>query len=457
MARLTDVTSVRRAVKPVGQLDHGRSVEATEIRNRRFCREVEVRGLFPPRKQQGAAWTGLAVGIVCLALELIIHADMGRAASWENCPNPSTGPDTCLTTGKVGIGTTGPSYKVDIPTDGDLLRVDDAVIGSSGIQGGFANWAVFTTPGRTSYQNHGISIDNGGGGGLNVYNVPSTGDHRFRVDNGEALILKGSNRYLGLGTSNPAMPFQMHNASASQMYISSATPAVWLGNHESFGTASHLGVFGMATNPGNFVADTAIGDVVLTSGATRDILFGTGGTQSGPATTRMIIKNGGNVGLGTLTPTTKLHVVGDVTVTGNIAAKYQDVAEWVPAPRALEPGTVVVLDHEHTNQVLPATHAYDTKVAGVISAQPGLLLGEGGDDKVKVATTGRAKVKADARHRPIQTGDLLVTGEQPATAIASEPIELNGRWFHQPGTILGKALEPLSEGQGEILVLLTLQ
>ena len=39
----------------------------------------------------------------------------------------------------------------------------------------------------------------------------------------------------------------------------------------------------------------------------------------------------------------------------------------------------------------------------------------------------------------------------------SEPLMLSGRTFHQPGTILGKALEPLSEGQGEILVLLSLQ
>ena len=39
----------------------------------------------------------------------------------------------------------------------------------------------------------------------------------------------------------------------------------------------------------------------------------------------------------------------------------------------------------------------------------------------------------------------------------SEPMEINGRRFHQPGTIIGKALEPLDAGTGEILVLLSLQ
>jgi hypothetical protein len=29
--------------------------------------------------------------------------------------------------------------------------------------------------------------------------------------------------------------------------------------------------------------------------------------------------------------------------------------------------------------------------------------------------------------------------------------------MHRPGTLIGKALEPLSEGEGEILVLLSLQ
>jgi hypothetical protein len=34
---------------------------------------------------------------------------------------------------------------------------------------------------------------------------------------------------------------------------------------------------------------------------------------------------------------------------------------------------------------------------------------------------------------------------------------VGNRSFHSPGTIVGKALEPLAKGTGEILVLLSLQ
>jgi hypothetical protein len=39
----------------------------------------------------------------------------------------------------------------------------------------------------------------------------------------------------------------------------------------------------------------------------------------------------------------------------------------------------------------------------------------------------------------------------------SVPVNLGGVEMHRPGTIIGKALEPLEKGTGEILVLLSLQ
>jgi hypothetical protein len=154
--------------------------------------------------------------------------------------------------------------------------------------------------------------------------------------------------------------------------------------------------------------------------------------------------------------------VGNANITGTLTAgtvnaKYQDVAEWVHSSQELAAGTVVVLDSAKSNFVVASEQAYDTHVAGVISAQPGLTLGEAGEGKVLVATTGRVKVKVSAAHGPIRIGDLLVTGDKQGFAMKSVPIKVGGARLHRPGTLIGKALEPMASGQGEILVLLSLQ
>jgi len=84
-------------------------------------------------------------------------------------------------------------------------------------------------------------------------------------------------------------------------------------------------------------------------------------------------------------------------------------------------------------------------------------LGERSDTKVLVATTGRVWVRVDASKSPIHVGDLLVTSDVPGVAMKSEPVEFAGRKIHMPGTLIGKALEPLEKGTGEILVLMSLQ
>jgi hypothetical protein len=151
-----------------------------------------------------------------------------------------------------------------------------------------------------------------------------------------------------------------------------------------------------------------------------------------------------------------LNVSGTIT-GGVINATYQDVAEWVPSTQKLSAGTVVVLDVAYSNHVLASTTSYDTAVAGVVSERPGISLGESGEGKVLVATTGRVKVRVDATRAPIRVGDLLVTSDTEGVAMRSEPVVVGGRKLHAPGTIIGKALEPLESGRAEILVLLSLQ
>jgi hypothetical protein len=153
-----------------------------------------------------------------------------------------------------------------------------------------------------------------------------------------------------------------------------------------------------------------------------------------------------------------VKVNGDLTATKVLNAVYgQDIAEWVPATTEMSFGTVVVLNTAANNEVMPSSRPYDTTVAGVVSEQPGITLGAAGKGRAPIATSGRVRVHVDATAAPIKVGDLLVSGTKPGTAMKSIPVNVNGIEMHRPGTLLGKALEPLAGGEGDILVLLSMQ
>jgi hypothetical protein len=141
----------------------------------------------------------------------------------------------------------------------------------------------------------------------------------------------------------------------------------------------------------------------------------------------------------------------NVTTLGNIAAKYQDVAEWVDSAEPLEAGSLVVIDSTATNRVKASRTSYDRAVAGAVSAQPGVILGESGPGKVLVAQSGRVRIKVDAKFGAVKPGDLLVSSPTTGHAMRSPTSKV------RPGTLIGKALEALPSGRGEILALLTLQ
>lgn len=248
----------------------------------------------------------------------------------------------------------------------------------------------------------------------------------------------------------------------------------------SMGAAGRFGLFDYTANQWRMAWDTSgnVGIGTLAPIYSLDVNGGVNGFRAKAATTsssdtiatfensgaiQMIVRGNGNVGIGNTDPTEKLHVTGNVKVTGNIDvggninAKYQDMAEWVESSEELSAGTVVVLDRNRNNQVVASTKSYDSRVAGVISLQPGIALGEQGEGHVLVATTGRVRVKVDASNGPIEIGDLLVTSDKTGVAMKSVPIDFAGAQIHRPGTLLGKALEPLAKGTGEILVLLSLQ
>jgi hypothetical protein len=262
---------------------------------------------------------------------------------------------------------------------------------------------------------------------------------------------------VGIGTTSPGAKLDVFSSGTSHVIAGDGCSAA-AGTYGGIGLG--ISAFSGCTNY-SLLGDGA--HLYLNAPSASGVIHFRSANNGGSGNDNVTILGNGNVGIGQSTPTYKLdvsgtaHVTGDITVDGNINAKYQDVAEWVPSTHALSAGTVVILNPTKSNEVMASTSYYDTRVAGVVSERPGIALGEAGKDKALVATTGRVMVMVDASKAPIHVGDLLVTSDEEGVAMKSEPVDLGGVKLHRPGTLIGKALEPLESGKGKILVLLSLQ
>jgi len=150
--------------------------------------------------------------------------------------------------------------------------------------------------------------------------------------------------------------------------------------------------------------------------------------------------------------TDEIQIMGGADISENFAvAETESSAE-------VRPGMLVSIDEKEPGQLQVTQQATDKKVVGVVSGangvKTGLFMGQKGsiaDGEHPIALMGRVYVLADASYGKIEPGDLLTSSPVPGHAMRVKKAK------KAQGAIVGKAMSALEEGQGYVLVLISLQ
>ncbi|MEP6809074.1 MAG: hypothetical protein ABI992_02435 [Chthoniobacterales bacterium] len=408
--------------------------------------------------------------------------------------NNQTGSLLQLTpTGFLGLGTTTPVSRLQIKGTADALRLtalhpyltldDTAAAGPSRIEANVGGMDLKSN-GAVSGSNPGglIHLDTIGTVGIGT----RTPLHQLSIryfpgaptwtSNGwtGALDLDNSSA-IAWGTNSAGQRFGMgHTNGSFSMWRTAADPGTTASPAVYDFSISDSGNVGIGTTAPQFPLDvngTMHVGSYLANGTPKLIRFGDiNGISSYVSigennvddqmelTAGRFVFINGSVGIGTATPTAKLDVNGAVAVNNLTIRGGADLAEpFQVGEEEVEQGSVVVIDDRNPGRLKCSRNAYDKRVAGIVSGangvHPGIALHQEGllDQGQNVALSGRVYVRAEASSGPIRPGDLLTTSDLPGRAMrATDPAQAQG-------AILGKAMSELPEGEGLVLVLVTLQ
>jgi hypothetical protein len=174
--------------------------------------------------------------------------------------------------------------------------------------------------------------------------------------------------------------------------------------------------------------------------------------------------NGGALGTSSPeTPALSWDYTGNIWVSNNLSLATltvrggADLAEPFPMAKDIPEGALMVIDEENAGSLRMSDTAYDKRVAGIVSGangvNPGITLHQEGllEGGRHVALSGRVYAMADASHGAIKPGDLLTSSDTAGHVMkVGDPARAQG-------AVVGKAMTPLKEGKGFVLVLVTLQ
>lgn len=206
--------------------------------------------------------------------------------------------------GNVGIGVSSPTAKLQVLTAGAVDGFNSSTFTGTGSLGVFGNYNVSNSSSTLS------SITNGSGpalfatttgsGNAGLFSISNTGsvNHAlYSETNGSGNAIYGKNTSTG-----KAGTFEVLNAASTSDVLYVTTN----GSSSKSINVSHTGAVAGSTDYGTYVSNTGAGTTNV------------GGyfTASGAANNYAGIFDQGNVGIGTTSPTSKLEINGQITITG---------------------------------------------------------------------------------------------------------------------------------------------
>jgi hypothetical protein len=219
-----------------------------------------------------------------------------------NSVAPSDG--NLIVTGNVGIGTTSPAAKLQVENAGDVLNLK------------------LTTGGYNTLTLSTVNFSGGNNYAINPY-ITGVSNGGFEIkdltNNASRIAIAPTSGNVGIGTTSPANKLSVIGAVNASSILVSATNTTF-----SEGTGAingqiyfdpvrgnrSLSVTTQQVAAGDDIDGVAFNVFYTNTGDPVDLLFRNGGNNN------LCIKGNGNIGIGTSTPSQKLHIDGNVRVTG---------------------------------------------------------------------------------------------------------------------------------------------